>query len=112
MDRLLARLEDAGFGGGDVREVYNAVLGAVVGFIGLELAEVPAEDRVGWAARFAAGLDQVDAERYPALARHLPGMRNRAFMTRWEGGRTRPMDASWEMLLDLLIAGLRARLVR
>jgi TetR/AcrR family tetracycline transcriptional repressor len=110
VDRLLAHLEAAGFTGIDLREVYNAVIGAVVGFVGVELAAVPAEDKGAWAAGFAAALDSVDPQAYPALARNLPHLRNRAFMTRWESGRTRPMDAAWEMLLDLLVAGLRARL--
>ncbi|HXV94293.1 MAG TPA: TetR/AcrR family transcriptional regulator C-terminal domain-containing protein [Pseudonocardia sp.] len=110
VDRLLAHLEDAGFHGAELREVYNAVIGAAVGFVGVELAAVPADDHDDWATRFATGLDQVDGSTYPALARNLPELRNRAFMTRWESGRTRPMDAAWETLLDLLVAGLRARL--
>lgn len=110
VDRLLAHLERAGFAGAELREVYNAVIGAVVGFIGVELAEVPADDRGAWAERFSADLDGVDAGAYPALARNLPDLRNRAFMTRWEGGRARPMDAAWDVLLDVLVAGVRARL--
>ncbi|MGL5853229.1 MAG: TetR/AcrR family transcriptional regulator C-terminal domain-containing protein [Phycicoccus sp.] len=109
VDRLLAHLERAGFTGEGLCDVYNTVVGATVGFVGVELATVPADDARAWSARFRADLDTVDPASYPALARSLPQLRNQAFMTRWEGGRDRPLDSSWNTLLDVLVAGLDAR---
>jgi AcrR family transcriptional regulator len=110
IDTLLAHFEHAGLTGEQLRDAYNAVVGAVVGFVGMELAEAPTDDNDAWASRFADTLDHVDADAYPALARNMPYLRNNAFLTRWEGGRTRPMDAAWATLLDILVAGLHARI--
>ena len=35
---------------------------------------------------------------------------NNAFLTRWDSGRIRPMDQSFEASLELLILGLRVKL--
>lgn len=110
VDALLERLEGAGLRGGDLVDTYNALLGGIVGFVGVELATVPADDGQRWATTFRDDLDGVDADRFPALARHLPALRGAALMTRWEGGRTRPLDAGFAALVDLLVAGVRARL--
>jgi hypothetical protein len=78
--------------------------------IGSNIAEAPTDDNDAWANRFADILDHVDADAHPTLARNMPYLRNNAFLTRWEGGRTRPMDAAWATLLDILVAGLHARI--
>jgi len=110
VDVLLDRLEAAGWQGAELVDVYNAVVGAVVGFVGVELATIPVEDHAAWQGEFAASLDDVDAERFPALERNLPHARNRALMVRWENGTTRPLDGAWTVLLDSLVAGLESRL--
>lgn len=110
VDALLDRLERAGLRDQALVDAYNAVTGAVVGFIGVELATVPVDDRGRWREQFRDTLDRVDAERFPALARNLPMLRNRAFMTRWDGGREAPMSSAWRALLDMVVEGLRVRL--
>jgi AcrR family transcriptional regulator len=109
VDVLLDRLEAAGWRGEELVDVYNAVVGAVVGFVGVELASIPAEDHTQWQDQFSDSLSRVDAERFPALHRNLPFARNRALMVRWESGTTRPLDGAWAVLLDSLVAGLEAQ---
>ena len=109
VDVLLDRLERAGWSGTALIDVYNAVVGAVVGFIGVELSTIPVEDHARWQGEFETGLDQMDAGRFPALHRNLPHARNRALLVRWESGANRPLDGAWNVLLDGLIAGLQAQ---
>ena len=47
---------------------------------------------------------------FPALTRNLGLLENNAFLVRWDSGRDRPMDRSFETTLELLILGLRAKL--
>lgn len=109
VDVLFDRLEAAGWHGEELVDVYNAVVGAVVGFVGVELAVIPVGSHAAWQRSFEDSLDHIDAERFPALQRNLPYARNRALMVRWENGTTRPLDGAWRVLLDGLIGGLERR---
>jgi hypothetical protein len=45
------------------------------------------------------------------LARNLPLLENNAFLTRWESGRDRPMDRSFDVALDVLVRGLHSKII-
>jgi hypothetical protein len=56
-----------------------------------------------------AQLRSANPTAYPALTRNLDLLANNAFLVRWDSGRDRPMDLSFETALDVLIRGLRAK---
>ncbi|WP_406118874.1 hypothetical protein [Streptomyces sp. NBC_00989] len=55
-------------------------------------------------------LRTVNPNAFPALTRNLGLLENNAFLVRWDSGRDRPMDRSFETALELLVLGLRAKL--
>lgn len=110
VERVVGVLERAGFSGRDLVEAYNAVVGFVLGWVTLELSSVPADVEEGWQKEYAGQLRTVSPNTFPALTRNLGLLENNAFLVRWDSGRDRPMDRSFETTLELLILGLRAKL--
>jgi AcrR family transcriptional regulator len=108
IEAILSALEEAGVQPERICETYNTVQAAMVGFVTQELARLPTEDLPGWQARIRAGLEAVDAGRFPTLARHLPRLMNRAFILRWQNGAEVPMESSFEVFVDCVIAGIVA----
>jgi TetR/AcrR family tetracycline transcriptional repressor len=109
LDHVVAALEDAGFDGPALVDAFNVVMAAMCGFATLELSTAPpgdADERASWEAACRAEIDAVDAERHPHLSRHLPGLRNRAFLLRWTSGVKRPLDSGFEAWMDVVVAGL------
>ena len=109
LEHLVVALEDAGFDGMGLVDAFNVVVAAMCGFVTLELAAPPAENAEAWAESHAAHLDAVPPRAFPALARHLPRLRDRAFILRWTSGAARPMDSAFEAWLDVVIGGLERR---
>ena len=62
------------------------------GFVTIELAAAPAE--------------------YLALARHLPRLRDKAFILRCTSGMARPLNSAFEAWLDVVVSGLELRAPR
>lgn len=58
---------------------------------------------------FARRVAQIDPELYPLTAAALPDLINRIFALRWQNGAVVSYAESFELLLDLLIEGLKAR---
>lgn len=110
VERIVGVLERAGFAGRELVHAYNALVGFILGWTSLELSAEPSTVDAGWKEEFSQQLRSLDANAYPALNRHMAWLENHAFMTRYDSGRTNPMDdsfhASWQILLD----GLRAQL--
>jgi TetR/AcrR family tetracycline transcriptional repressor len=108
VEALLAALEDAGVPQERLIETFNAVQAALVGFVTQELARMP-EDRSAWQENMRAGLAAPNPVAYPRLVRELPRMLNRAFILRWQNGVEMPMDRSFEVYVDCVIAGIQGR---
>jgi AcrR family transcriptional regulator len=106
VERILATLAEAGFAGDTLVDAYNTVIASKVGFVTMELAAAPDEDRARWAAAMRARLDDIDPGKLPVLARNLPRLGNRAFILRWENGTTVPLDRSFKLYVEVFIAGL------
>jgi hypothetical protein len=85
---------------------YNAVIAAVVGFTTQEYAPIPSEHTRRWQNDVRARLESVTSARYPILAANIGRLGNRAFVLRWQNGTEAPLDASFDVLIDILIAGL------
>ncbi|MBP2324419.1 AcrR family transcriptional regulator [Kibdelosporangium banguiense] len=109
VERVLNVLERAGFTGRDLVDVYNAVAGFILGWVSLELASGPLDVEDDWQEEYAGQLRSVNPNAYPAMTRNMDLLAGNAFMTRWESGRVRPMDRSFEASLELLILGLRVK---
>ncbi len=109
VERVVDVLERAGFSGRTLIDAYNTVIGFVLGWVTLELSQGPS-DSGDWQQEYATQLRAVNPTAYPALSRNLDLMANNAFLTRWDSGRDRPMDASFETALEVLTLGLRAKM--
>src|SRR5262249_10500590 len=110
VERILATLAEAGFAGDRLVDAYNTVVSAKVGFVTMELAAAPEEDRARWTAAMRARLRDVDPVRLPMLARNRARLGNRAFILRWENGTTVPLDRSFRLYVEVFIAGLERAL--
>jgi TetR/AcrR family tetracycline transcriptional repressor len=110
VEAVLAVLAEAGVPEERLCETYNAIQAALVGFVTQELARMPTEDLASWQSGIQANLARADAARYPHLVRLLPRLANRAFILRWQNGASAPMDSSFEIFVNCIIAGLEASL--
>ena len=113
VETVLAALHDGGYRGDALRPAFNALIGGLAGFVTMELAPAPAGPPTAegetWQGLFARRVAGIDAVRHPLTAAALPDISNRIFVLRWQNGAEVPFDDSYELLLDLLVAGLKAR---
>lgn len=105
----LQALSDAGFKGQALINALNAVVGALEGYITIELAADGATEGTDWVKALDAGLDALDTARFPLVTRHLPQMYNRAFVMRWKSGSVAPLDDGYDFLVETLLLGLEAQ---
>jgi len=108
LDQIVAAIEDAGFRGAALVDAFNVVIAAMCGFVTLELARPPGGDPAVWEEGCRDRIDSIDAERHPALGRHMKALRNRAFILRWSGGETNPLDRSFDAWVRTVIQGMEA----
>lgn len=104
-EKILAVLDRAGFQGNDLLRTYNAVLGAIFGWISGEFAANPEEDGASARAAIEKPVLPEDTD-YPHIRRSWPFIANRGFMLRWDSGTTAPLESSYERMLVALIEGL------
>jgi len=110
VDQILALLEGAGFEGPVLRNAFNVVIAAMVGFVTMELAPLPADDPQGWADAHRQHLEEVDAETCPTFVRHRPQLVNKAFVLRWTSGGDHPLDESFDAWCRVIVDGLEVLL--
>lgn len=103
-EAIVCQLERSGLPDDELVHAYNTMVGAVVGFVDLELARDPGCSPPVTREQ----IEDLDRERYPALARHLDQFAGRAFSLRWTGA-TAAMDESFAYLVDLIVTGLTHR---
>lgn len=109
VELILQALTRAGFQDAGLINAFNAVVGALEGYITIELATDSADGESEWVRNFDSGLAELDPQRFPLVVQHLPLMYNRAFVMRWQSGDVAPLDHGFEFLLETLIAGLEIR---
>lgn len=109
-DALVGKLSELGLGPQMVH-AYNALMGAVQGFVVLELAMIaePGPQAIDSAER---DLRALDAERFPHITAHFDEMANRALSVRWTDAAQHPLDDSFEFLIKVLLDGLAAQMPR
>lgn len=112
LEHIVRALEDAGFDGPALVDAFNVVVAAMCGFVTIELAAAPAQHADAWAQAHRQALREIAAPTYPALARHLPKLRDKAFILRWTSGTNRPLNSGFEAWLDVIVGGLEQRAAR
>jgi AcrR family transcriptional regulator len=108
---IVSQLLVSGLPRRELVHAYNAMVGATVGFIDLELAQEPWETEEDRAAARRAVVD-MDAGAYPALSSVIDDFADHAFSLRWTSGAERPLDDSFAYLVELIASGLEARAAR
>lgn len=107
-EAIVGRLELGGLPAEELVHAYNAMVGATVGFVGLEFARDLAVDD-DERRQIESEVRGMDPERYPALCRHLDAFADRAFSLRWTPAERAPLDDSFDYLVELIVAGLERR---
>jgi AcrR family transcriptional regulator len=107
-DAVLGKLAAIGLGP-DMVHAYNALVGAVQGFVVVELARIndPSEPSV---RATESEMRSLDPERFPNISAHIDEVGDNALSVRWSDGLQRPLDESFEFLLDMILDGLQARI--
>jgi hypothetical protein len=109
LERILLVLSRAGFRDAALVGSYNAYVGSVVGWVGLEL--IADDPELGSdPEQLEASVRDLSAENYPTIVANLDRVADRAIAFRWHGGVSRPMDEAFEFALSTWIDGLRGRL--
>ena len=107
VESVFAALHRGGFEGERLVEAYNVFLGALAGFVTLELSEPPAEERAAWTGMQRARSADLDPQAFPTLAGLTADEKRTAFVLRWSGGRAQPLDSAFALLCEALISGLQ-----
>ena len=108
VEGVLAALVEAGFEGESLREAYNCVIAAMLGFVTMEFSPLPADNTQAWAEELRERVHTIRPLDHPVLARNLPLLANAAFIVRWDNGTTVPLDSSFERHIQITIDGLEA----
>lgn len=106
-DLVLGKLAELGLGD-QLVHAYNAVVGAVQGFVVMELARVADPDAPS-ARATEQEIRALDPEVFPNITAHLDEVADNCLSIRWSDGVQRPLDDSFEFLLGLLIDGILLR---
>ena len=106
VEQLLAALSKAGLSGTNLVGAYNTIVAGLVGFAAQEFAPVPTEESVEWQAEVRDRLATISRDDFPVLASNLPLLSNRAFILRWQNGIDSPLDESFRIYVDIIIAGI------
>jgi hypothetical protein len=88
---------------------YNTLMGAVRGFVIMELSPRAEPDA---AADVEADLRSLDPERFPNITEHFDEMADHALSMRWSNASEHPLDDSFEFMVKVLLDGLAAQLPR
>jgi TetR/AcrR family tetracycline transcriptional repressor len=109
-DAVLGKVAELGLGA-DMVHAYNALVGAVQGFVVMELARIADPDEPS-ARATEQEIRTLDAEQFPNITAHLDQVADHALSVRWSDGIQNPLDESFEFLLDVLLAGITARVTK
>lgn len=105
VEGLLQKLSEAGFEGLTLVWAYNTVVAALVGFVTQEFATVP-DERDAWRAEVRGRLSRGNLSSYPVLRDNLKLLANKAFVLRWQSGAQSALDQSFDLYVDVIVAGL------
>lgn len=112
IEGVLEALLEAGATEANLREAFNCVIAAMIGFMTMELAPLPTDDPEAWSTALEGRVRSIDPLAHPTLARYLPLLANRAFILRWENGSVVPLNTSFDAHVEIFLAGLETFLKR
>lgn len=112
IEGVIEALLEAGASETNLREAYNCVISAMIGFMTMELAPLPTDDPKGWASAMEGRVRAIDPLANPTLARYVPLLANRAFILRWQNGSEVPLNSSFDAHVEIFLAGLDSFLQR
>lgn len=107
-ESLLSVLVRGGFRGPALAHAFNAFTGSVCGWVAVELSAAAGEPDQVWQAEFETRVRALSAEQFPTIVSNLDHLADEAFTLRWHGGHERPLDDSFDVALEVWLAGLRA----
>lgn len=106
IEQILSVLTQAGFEGDRLVGAYSAVISTMTGFVALEFASPPLDKAEEWSDRMQTQIGALDKHTYPVIHRMKGRLVNRSFVLRWKRGTEAPLDAGFEALTEIFIAGL------
>lgn len=109
LERLLLVLSRAGFRDERLSWAYSALMGSLVGWVGVEL--IADDPELGTdPTQMEESVQNIRGDDFPVIAATVPHLANQAFGFRWQGGITNPLDAAFDFALTTWIRGLRGQL--
>jgi AcrR family transcriptional regulator len=105
IEGILQALSSAGFEEKRLVDAYNATIATLVGFATQEFSPMP-ESGEDWQTLTRERLDAIDPDKFPTLGQHLPLLKNKSFILRWDNGVGVPLDESFDFYVEAFIAGL------
>lgn len=108
VENILETLTRAGLSGQPLVGAYNSIIASLAGFIAQEFAPVPTENSAAWQMAVQQRLLSIDRVQFPVLANNLPLLVNHAFILRWQNGIDAPLDDSFAVFVDVVMAGIEA----
>ena len=109
LEVIVGVLARAGFRGDQLASAYNAFLGSLIGWVGVEL--IADDPELGSdPEQMEASVRELRADDHPTIVANLDHLANRAFAFRWRGGIGNPLDAAFDFAVATWLGGLRAQL--
>jgi TetR/AcrR family transcriptional regulator, tetracycline repressor protein len=108
VEGVLGALRDAGLSGASLAAGYNAVIASLIGFVIQEFSPIPENETAVWQSAIQKRLAEIDPAVHPVLAANLPLLANKAFILRWQNGSEAPLDKSFKIFIEQMIAGIES----
>ncbi|MCB0983558.1 MAG: TetR/AcrR family transcriptional regulator C-terminal domain-containing protein [Ilumatobacter sp.] len=107
-DAVVGKLAQLGFGD-QLVHAYNTLLGAVQGFVVMELSPI-SDAGENASAEAEQDMRNLDPERFPNISAHFDQLADHGLSVRWTDADQNPLDRSFEFMMQVLLDGLAARL--
>jgi hypothetical protein len=108
-DAIIGKLAELGLGD-QIVHAYNALMGAVRGFVVLELSMATDPPPPAEAEDVETEMRGLDPEQFPHITQHFHLFADRALSIRWNEDAARSLDESYEYLLRLLLDGIASQM--
>jgi TetR/AcrR family transcriptional regulator, tetracycline repressor protein len=108
-DAIIGKLSELGLGD-QIVHAYNALMGAVRGFVVLELSMATDPPPPAEAEDLEAEMSGLDPEQFPHITQHFHLFADKALSIRWNEDAARSLDDSYEYLLRLLLDGIASQI--
>lgn len=104
-DAIIGHLHALGFREHLV-DAFNSLMGAIRGYVIVELAPRPESTT---ASDIEADLRSLDTTSYPNITQHFDRFGDRALSLRWSNATDSPLDEGFNFLVEILLEGLESK---